>query len=374
MKIAVFSVLVLCFSLVFTGCKRKNVESNNTFEVSKLKQSFLASFQKTDVEFHEAYAELRVAATTFNSVPSVLDFNRFKEKWIAVRGPFHRLQMLKRMQGGIANPIDYDESRVETGRIDPSYIDYTDADPMGIITDVVTYPDIQGTNMLIWHETGTQNKTLGFQVLEFLLWGEDNNPTGAGTRNSGDYTLGNNINDRRRAFLSFTMFYLDLEMNLEFYNQSFEDAVLLADNEVFLEFLLSGIVRFIEQDIVDRGLSQAFNSMDPNDELSVFSEYTLEELEEMMAALDMLFVGRNDFTEHNNMFLLDFIRFVQPEMGATITQNYETAQASILAINGLFDVAINDPVERPKVKKAIDDLTILASNLRLFATDYGLNI
>ena len=362
------------FLLLFAGCGKKNVESNNTYEIAQLKKSFLASFELAATRHQDAFGVLRQAGVSFTQIPTFLKFNDFKSKWITARHHFQTLQLYQRMQGGIANPMDYVESEVETPLMDPSYIDYVSGDPVGIITDPANYPNIQGTTVTTWHEATGSNKTLGFQVVEFLLWGEDNNPNGSGARTSVDYDVGDPIGDRRRAFLSFTMFFLDLEVNKNFYTESFEEDVLAADNESFLIFLLNGVIAYIEDDVVARALNKPFISQDPNDELDVFSDNSLNEIGQMLEALDLVLIGREYFSEHNSMFLLDFIRFVAPETATSIEANLSDAHETIASINGSFDNAISNPSERSKIQQAMDQLNTVASDLRSFGLDYGLKL
>lgn len=365
---------VLFLFLVFAGCGKKNVESNNTYEIAQLKKSFLASFELAATRHQNAFGAFRQAGVSFTQIPTFLKFNDFKGKWITARHHFQILQLYKRMQGGIANPMDYVEGEVETPLMDPSYIDYVTGDPVGIITDPTNYPNIQGTTVAAWHETAGSNKTLGFQVVEFLLWGEDTNPNGPGARTSVDYDVGDPIGDRRRAFLSFAMFFLDLEVNKNFYTANFEEAVLRADNESFLTFVLNGVIMYIEDDVVARALNKTFISQDPNDELNVFSDNSLNEIGKMLEALDLVLIGRDYFSEHNNMFLLDFIRFIAPETAASIETSLTAAHETIASINGSFDNAINNPSERPKIQQAMGHLNSVASDLRSFGVNYGLTL
>ena len=73
-------------------------------------------------------------------------------------------------------------SRVNGWPVVPEFIDYTKANASsGIIQNSQKYPSIsKDTIMKLNRVDDSDQITLGYHVIEFLLWGEDNNASGSG--------------------------------------------------------------------------------------------------------------------------------------------------------------------------------------------------
>lgn len=146
---------------------------------------------------------LEKAIKAFIRKPSIETHRLAKISWINARFPylqgevFRIEQLMKTENAKIA-------SRINGWPVVPEFIDYTKANALsGIIQNSQKYPSIsKDTIMKLNRVDDSDQITLGYHVIEFLLWGEDNNASGSGGRNFKDYDESyNKFAERRSQFL-----------------------------------------------------------------------------------------------------------------------------------------------------------------------------
>lgn len=364
MKVYFYLLLLMVLSL---GCKRKNIEPNLTFEISELKHSFIVSYKSVS-KYHSLNATLmNDKISDFYYTPLIHNFNNARESWKTCRKYFHYLQPFSMMNNSsVENPIHYNVLNVETGKINPSYIDSTSASPTGgIVVDPVNYPSISYLTVPGWHQTSTTNKTLGFQVVEFLLWGEN------GNRVHQDFINANATTKRRRDFLQASGSRLSVEIGNDFYSSSFEDDIQGLNKEEFLSYILGGLIEFIEVNLTQSSLETPFQSQNKDDVLSNFSKNTKNEIRDKLNAIKLILDGREFFTTHNDFFLIDFIRLTDESLANEIESLHNNSMNDLVSIQGDFNTAITSLNERPKIASLISNLNKLSEGLRQFANDQG---
>ena len=89
--------------------------------------------------------------------------------------------------------------------MDESYVDYVEGNAnAGIINNPDEFPVIDAALIeSLNEEGGEENVSTGWHAIEFLLWGQDLNENGPGSRPVEDYTTAANA-DRRATYLAVT--------------------------------------------------------------------------------------------------------------------------------------------------------------------------
>jgi putative iron-regulated protein len=168
--------------------------------------------------------DLQAAVDAFLAAPSKETQDAAKAAWKAARAPYQQTEVLR-----FGNPlVDEWEGKVNAWPLDEGLIDYVDSsygessDENPLYTlNVVASPELRIGRKLVDAKAITldllenelqealdveKNVAIGYHAIEFLLWGQDLNGTGAGAgmRPWTDYSLdqctGGNC-ERRRAYL-----------------------------------------------------------------------------------------------------------------------------------------------------------------------------
>ena len=133
--------------------------------------------------------------------PSEAALNEAREKWIAARFPYLQTEVFRFYDG----PIDGKngiEILINAWPMDEAYVDYVKGNPdSGAVNDPERYPELTPKIIAeLNQQNGEQNVSCGYHALEFLLWGQDLNADGPGTRPLSDFTTAKNA-QRRKAYL-----------------------------------------------------------------------------------------------------------------------------------------------------------------------------
>lgn len=143
----------------------------------------IAGFSTADAQAQAT--ALRSAVAEFTAAPDAASLEKAQQAWVAARLPYLQSEVFRpRAAGG---PVD--------AGFDAASVDYLDDLPQsGIIADAERYPSI---DKIFIASLGT--KSGGFAAIEFLLWGEDRDIEGPGTRPLADFVGSDNPAAVRRA-------------------------------------------------------------------------------------------------------------------------------------------------------------------------------
>lgn len=372
MKNLFFAITCL---IIFTSCKKElNNNTNWTYQLSKVKHSFIATNKELVLNHQKDLDVLVSSINWFSTIPSVANFNSAKTDWIASYNRFNLIQPFLFFDQVGLNQFNFDFEKVDLNNLDPSYIDYTVSNPNnGIIMDTIGYPNIFFADIPQWnlhHIPGSETKiTLGYHVLEFLLWGEDVNPSGSGTRTNSDYLSLNTINDRRRTFLTSVCGHLKVANNSLIFGANYENAILQMESQQFASTLFSSAIKYIDDEIAGRVLYMPYNSQNIDHELSRFSDNTKADILSKLNALKYFIDGRDVLQEHNDYFFGDFLKEVDSDKYAQLRSNLDECFSIYQSINGSFDNAINvSSMERVKIYALYLELKNLSTSLKEFQT------
>ena len=182
----------------------KAPEPKNLEEAKKLFVKNYADMAKATLKssLDQAIA-LEKSIKAFLRNPSAETHRLAKISWVQARFPYLQGEVFRNLE----EPLKYKKnvrSRLNAWPIKPERIDYTADDPMsGIVPNNKKYPKIDKNLILQINQNTDETLILhGYHVIEFLLWGEDNQIGESGGRSFTDYDQSKNpLAERRASYL-----------------------------------------------------------------------------------------------------------------------------------------------------------------------------
>jgi putative iron-regulated protein len=227
--------------------------------------------------------ELHDAIDAFVATPTQETLAAARTAWLAGREVYGTSEVLRFSDG----PIDDRRVGVETflnaWPIDESYIDGVRGRPdAGIIQDLEAFPHLTAVGLQVANERGGEaNVSIGWHAIEFLLWGQDFDPNGPGSRSPDDFVAG------KAPFAERRCQYLQLVADLLVqHHEQVRDAwrpgvtdnyrarflALPADEAI--RRILKGMVVLAGFEMSGERLAVAYETRDQEDEHSCFSDNT----------------------------------------------------------------------------------------------------
>jgi putative iron-regulated protein len=325
---------------------------------------------------------LNTVVSSFIQNPTQAGFVAAQQAWLAARPSYGQCEV-SRFYGG---PIDQAQGRMNEWPVDESFIDYTEGNPDGgIINDLQDYPLITPDILNTADEQGgTENLSLGFHAIEFLLWGQRPNQTsGPGQRPYTDYVDGGTAanQDRRRTYLQIAtqlllsdMQALDAQWDLTNPN-SYGSQLLLLPTQQSLSKIVDGFSQMAISELLYERLDDPYVTMDQKDEESCFSETTYTDLVNNALGIQNVYLGH--YQAQQGPGLTDLVKAQNPQLDATMQQQLQSICATIDAIPPPFDVAVLSPPTSPAnqaVQAAIAAFMPLMDTINQMASTLGLMI
>jgi putative iron-regulated protein len=148
---------------------------------------------------HTMYVEVERSAGAMRSRigellagPSPEALRRAREAWVEARQVYGQSEVLRFYGGPIDDPVSGVETLVNAWPVDEAYIDSVRGDPgAGIINAPQRHPNLNTTMLSVWNQRGGEaNVSTGWHAIEFLLWGQDLDASGPGSRPHTDFVPG----------------------------------------------------------------------------------------------------------------------------------------------------------------------------------------
>ena len=205
----VIVALGLCLFLMALACTQQPppAPAEPEVDVAALKAEVVANYA---AGVHALYSEslrsaqvMDVAIDAFLAEPTPATLEAAKRAWLRVRDDYGPTEAFRFYSGPIDNETDGPEGLLNAWPMDESYVDYVAGNPAaGIINMPDAYPTIDAALLVSLNEEGgEENVSTGWHAIEFLLWGQDLNANGPGSRPVSDYTTADNA-DRRGIYLA----------------------------------------------------------------------------------------------------------------------------------------------------------------------------
>jgi len=343
---------------------------------------------------HDTYAAslagakaLKVAIDAFVASPSQVTLDAAKKAWIEARPAYIQTEAF-RFYGGPIDGDDGPEGALNAWPLDEAYIDYVKGNEnAGIVNDTAKYPSLTKEALLELNEKdGEKNISTGWHAIEFLLWGQDENPAGPGNRPFTDFleTGGTAKNQaRRKAYLTITAQLLVEQLEGLEKAWKLDDAgsygakMVAGDAKTALGNILKGIGALGGVELSRERMNNAYETKDPEEEHSCFSDTTVP--------IDHL----NDVVSVENVYsgtlngksvgpgLSKIVASVNPALDTKMKETLKKSHDAVAAIPAPFDTAImgeDSAPGRQKVKAAIDATKEIGAVTVEIATALGVKI
>lgn len=337
-------------------------------------QPCLASSQFQEAYVQTAFADysaatagavkVQAAITSFLQNPTDDSMNTVKSTWTEARKIYSQTEIY-RFYGGPIDDEDGPEGLLNAWPLDEVYIDFVKGAPnAGIINDLVTYPEITKDLLVSLNEKdGEKNIATGWHAIEFLLWGQDFNNAGPGTRPVSDFVIGVGKNsDRRRAYLQFASELLVDHLGSVTQQWNVQDADSYANTFLALpeqEAVSAAFTSLTSMSGDELAIERMFVALDgqaQEDEHSCFSDTTNNDVFYNYLGVKNQWILVRDNVEWR-VGGENQIEAVDKRIAAL-----DALFAEYLASNMSFDVAIFNPLARVQLQTIVDELQFLSAD------------
>ena len=329
-----------------------------------------------------AARRMDVLINAFLAKPSAGGLDEAREAWRAARWWYGQTEAY-RFYGGPIDARDGPEPRINSWPVDESYIDSVRDRPLSGIINDETVPIRAAHLKSLNARGGEENIATGWHAIEFLLWGQDFDPNGPGSRSYEDYVDGKAPNAaRRRAYLHVVSALLihDLETLVRAwapdranYRRQFEGA-----GGEALRRMLVGMGSLARGELAGERLEVALATQDQEDEQSCFSDNTHNDIIANALALNNVWLGhyRNAAGAMvEGPALRDLVAEKDPAAAEETTRQLAAALEGARAIHAPFDQEIlgDDAAPgRQRIRVVIDALKQASQGLVRSARAVGI--
>ena len=356
--------VVACTALVGAGCSGDDDASEDTTTTVEDVTGSLTAEQATPVAEHYAdgvYAsyqasvasatELQASVQAFTDDPTEANLTAAKDQWLAARDDYGPTEAFRFYDGPIDDPDDGPEGRINAWPMDEAYVDYVEGDPTaGIINNTADVPEITAEVLVSANEEGGEtNISTGWHAIEFLLWGQDLNESGPGTRPVTDYTTSATA-ERRATYLNLLADQLvaDLTSVAEQwapegeYRQEF-----LADPVQAVSNMFRGIGALTVGELSGERIAVALETADQEDEHSCFSDNTNADVRNNALGVQWVYLGTYPAADEGPG-LDTLVESVDADLNTELTEQIAATVALTESYTEPFDVMLtgdNAPLE-----------------------------
>jgi putative iron-regulated protein len=319
-----------------------------------------------------AALELQKAVRAFIAAPSQASLETARKAWLDAREYYGQTEAF-RFYGG---PIDDDEGpegRINAWPMDESYVDSVEGKPgSGFINDPkfkISKDSLSDAN----EKGGEENIATGWHAIEFMLWGQDLNDNGPGSRAYTDFVDGKLPNaDRRRLYLNVvTDLLID---DLRFLVQAWAPVKAGAKKNYRAEFeqggneslrkIIVGLGSLSRGELSGERMEVALNTQDQEDEHSCFSDNTHRDIVTNATGIQNVWLGSykrrpgaKGAQTVQGASLRALVAAKNPALADKTTAQIAQSVAAAESIPAPFDRAILDGAPgQPVVKKTIASL------------------
>jgi putative iron-regulated protein len=327
------------------------------------------------------------AAGALVSAPSAGALDAARDAWRAAREPYLQTEVYRFYAGPIDAEGSGPEGLINAWPLDESHIDYVEGDiEAGIINDpqvTISTTALLSANL----NPGETDVATGYHAIEFLLWGQDLNPDGAGQRPFNDYMPGaapaQANADRRGQYLTTASEMLighleqltaEWEPDATNYRAMLE-ASAPADA---LSNILSGMIILSGFELASERLSAALDAQDQEEEHSCFSDNTHRDMVQDIRGLANVWTGTYapvTGATISGTGIQDVIAAGNAELAAEITRQLSESLSLAEGLQTPFDreIAPDNAAGNARVDALIESLFDQTELLEQALEVYGLN-
>lgn len=385
-------VFIALITLVAVSCKKKKEDNNTTTPDPYAAQKEQLKTTYADMAFavyNDALLtsqDLKDALYAFVDNPSLATHNAAKQAWLDAREVYGQTEIFRFVDGPIDNPSDGPEGLINAWPMDEAYVDYVVGSPnAGIINDVATYPTINATTIISTNEFGSEeNISAGYHAIEFLLWGQDLDASGAGARSYTDYLTvgGTNSNQQRRGeYLKVLgdILVAALQQVSDAWNPNvagnYRQTFLAMDSNTALRKMFNSMRVLSGIELAGERIFVAYENSNQEDEHSCFSDNTHRDIYLNALAISNLYKGtytRVGGSIVTGYALEDLVAEADATKNTELLARFQTTENLIGLMYTPFDQAIVLPAERPKVLDVVTSLQTEQTVILSIADVFGI--
>ncbi len=314
---------------------------------------------------HSLYAECVTKAQTMQravkellAAPGERTLGEARAAWAAARVVYGETEAL-RFRGG---PIDAIEPLINAWPVDEAWIDHVVGRPdAGLVNDRRSFPVLGAEVLCAANERGGEtNVCVGWHAIEFVLWGQDLDPAGPGSRPASDFADGAPGAARRREYLTIVVGLLVGHL-VSLRDAWAPDAPARrrfeADVAGSVRGMLTGAAILTAFEMCGERLAVAYESRDQEQEHSCFSDTTCADLVADQRGVIAVFAG--DRGAPGAPDLLSLVRAKDPAVADHLRRTLDDTLRALRTIPAPFDRAFlgaDDAPGRRAMRAAMEAL------------------
>lgn len=280
--------------------------------------------------------------------------------------------------------------------LDEAYIDSVAGDATAGIINNRSLTITKDLLVSMNEQNGEKNISTGFHAIEFLLWGQDTDVAGPGSRSISDYTTASNA-DRRRLYLKTLVEILDEHLS-SITNQwtagqvNYRDSLTKIDTQATLEGMFVSMISMIGDELKSERIENALILEDQEEEHSCFSDTTINDIFGNYLGAKNIYLGQYNaynagVINVNGKGVSDYVSTFYPDLDKKIKAQFELVENAIAYFYGTtaknlhfgsqaivipFDAAIVN--DQASVQSIVDELDSLDNLLKQAAKELGYQI
>ncbi len=332
-------------------------------------------------------AALDRALDAFVAAPSDATLADARRAWLASREPYLQTEVYRFYNGPIDNEQSGPEGLLNAWPLDEAYIDYVEGDAdAGLVNDVEA--SLVAANLESLNEQGGEkNIATGYHAIEFLLWGQDSDPNGPGSRPFGDYVDGAGApnHDRRGEYLQVASALMT--SHLESLATAWDASVTgsygsdwaSVDRTEGVARVMTGMIILSGFETGGERLQTALDSGDQEDEHSCFSDNTHRDMVQDVRGVQNVWLGeytRLDNSTVSGPGIQDVVAASNQGLADSITAQIAESLRLAEALQVPFDneIALGNAAGRARVTALIESLQAQEALLEDAFIEFGLNV
>ena len=347
------TIMLLLFLLTVCGTETPASTAIPEPNVDSVKRDVVANYADG---VYSLYSKSLTSATDmdraidlFLSDPTASSLEAAKRAWLNARDDYGPTEAFRFYGGPIDNEENGPEGLLNAWPMDESYVDYVEGNAnAGIINNPVEFPTINASLIeSLNEEGGEQNVSTGWHAIEFLLWGQDLNEVGPGSRPLEDYTSDPNA-ARRAAYLAaasdLLLVHLQQMVNAWAPGDSgnYRAEFLALDSDAALANIITGIGELSRGELAGERMTVAYEERSQEDEHSCFSDNTTADIVGNARGIQMVFSGKYGAVSGPGVEAL--VAITNPELAGQLATEIDRSVALAEVIPSPFDLHLRDSI------------------------------
>ena len=194
-------------------------------------------------------------------------------------------------------------------------------------------------------EGGEKNVSTGWHAIEFLLWGQDLDESGPGSRPLEDYTTGPNA-DRRGVYLAEAsdLLLVHLQQLVDAWDPglsgNYRAEFLKMDSDAAITNIITGIGELSRGELAGERMTVAYEERSQEDEHSCFSDNTTADIIGNARGIQMVFTG--NYGAVSGPGVASLVEITNPDLAGRLEMEINRSVDLATAIPVPFDLHLRE--------------------------------